>query len=399
MRCKGFVPAAAAAALLSVSGSALAAQPVPVAFHAFPRDQAFTTGAFSGTQLVGGQLALGAGAQGSWTSPWRAPGFPFTELVASWNADTPPGTWIQVEVEGVTSKGTPTKAYVLGQWAYGEDTILRTSVGGQGDADGFVAVDTLFTKDKPLMAYRLRARLFRSGTVESPSIRLLGAVVSDAPNQKPSIPSAPDVARGVELAVPTYSQEIHAGEYPEFDGGGEAWCSPTSTSMVLAFWGMGPSGADLTWVDPAFADPWVDHAARYTYDYRYQGAGNWPFNAAYAAHFGLTGFVTQLRSLAEAEQFVKAGIPLVASIAANPNKLTGFLFDKGTNGHLLVIRGFTARGDVVANDPAAEDDASVRRVYDRAEFERAWLPASGGIVYVLYDPAKATLPPSLGGNW
>src|SRR5437870_5016405 len=51
--------------------------------------------------------------------------------------------------------------------------------------------------------------------------------------------------------------------------------------------------------------------------------------------------------------------PTVASIAAQPNELTGFLF-KGTNGHLLVIVGFTANGDVVVDDPAETSDASVQ---------------------------------------
>ena len=108
--------------------------------------------------------------------------------------------------------------------------------------------------------------------------------------------------------------------------------------------------------------------------------------------------MTQLRGLDEAERFIAAGIPLVASIAANPNKLSGFLFDKGTNGHLLVIVGFDAKGNVVVNDPAETSDSTVQKTYDRAGFERAWLPATGGIVYVL-KPASAALPPSLGGNW
>ena len=94
------------------------------------------------------------------------------------------------------------------------------------------------------------------------------------------------------------------------------------------------------------------------------------FNTAYAAHFGLEAEVTQLHSLAEAEQFIKAGIPLVASIAFQPNKLDGFLF-RGTDGHLLVIGGFTAGGDVISYDPASTSDATVRHVYDRAQFEKA----------------------------
>ena len=40
----------------------------------------------------------------------------------------------------------------------------------------------------------------------------------------------------VDLGVPQYSQEIHHGDFPQYDNGGEAWCSPTSTSMVVAYW-------------------------------------------------------------------------------------------------------------------------------------------------------------------
>src|SRR5438094_247059 len=83
--------------------------------------------------------------------------------------------------------------------------------------------------------------------------------------------------------------------------------SPTSTSMVVAYWGRGPAPADYAYVlqdYPSVVDPWVDFAAARTYDYHYQGAGNWPFNTAYASTFGLDAEVTQLRSLNEAELFV-----------------------------------------------------------------------------------------------
>jgi hypothetical protein len=408
----------AALAVLGIPGTALAAQPVPVSYHAWTSSADFDSGSYAGTAKAsgGGAITLAskgttsvtytdahygviAATAGTWTSPWFAPGFGFSELVSSWNADTPVGTWLQVELQAVNDKGATTKWYVMGRWAYGDETIFRTSVGGQGDSDGFVAIDTFFAKDHLVTQYRLRVMLYRAaGTSAAPTLRQVGAVSSDAPNQKPSIPSPLGGAEGITLGVPSYSQEIHAGQYPEYDGGGEAWCSPTSTSMVLGYFGALPPASEWSWVDPAFADPWVDNTARHVFDYHYDGAGNWPFNTAYAGGRGLDGFVTQLRGLTEAEQFVKAGIPLVASVAANPNKLTGFLLDKGTNGHLLVIVGFTKTGDVVVNDPAAASDATVQRVYTRTDFERAWLPATGGIVYVM-KPAGTALPPALGGNW
>jgi hypothetical protein len=302
-------------------------------------------------------------------------------------------------MRGLTDQGTWTKYYVMGRWAYGDDTIFRTSVGHQGDADGYIAIDTFFAKDHPLTQYQLRVTLFRkAGSTATPTLRQVGAVASDAPNEKPGIPTA--FGGTVKtLAVPQYSQEIHTGEYPEYDGGGEAWCSPTSTSMVMSYFGALPPPKEWSWVNRLYADPWVDNTARHVFDYHYDGAGNWPFNTAYGAGRGvLDGFVTQLRGLDEAELFIKAGIPLVASVAANPNKLTGFLFDKGTNGHLLVIVGFDANGDVVVNDPAETSDATVRKTYNRTDFERAWLPATGGIVYVM-KPTSLALPPSFGGNW
>jgi hypothetical protein len=377
---------AAFAAALFLAAPANAAQPYHVSYHAFTLPKTGVT--FDNTP------------GGVWTSSWFQTGFGFTELVSSWNADTPAGTWIQIDMRATTDRATTTKWYTMGRWAFGDGDIQRTSVGGQGDADGFVSIDTFFAKDHPLTSYQLRVTFYRvAGSSATPRLTRIGAVASDPINSNPYVPSTTTMKKEIDLRVPSYSQEIHAGEYPQFDGGGEAWCSPTSTSMVVAYWGRGPASSDYAYVYsdyPTVTDPWVDYAARYTFDYHYNGTGNWPFNTAYAAHFGLEAEVTQLHSLAEAEQFVKAGIPLVASIAFQPNKLDGFLF-RGTDGHLLVIGGFTAEGDVISYDPASASDATVRHVYDRAQFEKAWMAASAGIVYVIH-PASAPLPPS-NGNW
>ncbi|MCA1645364.1 MAG: C39 family peptidase, partial [Chloroflexi bacterium] len=142
-------------------------------------------------------------------------------------------------------------------------------------------------------------------------------------------------------------------------------------------------------------------AARSTYDAAYRGTGNWPFNTAYAARFGLNAFVTQLRSLAEVERFVRAGIPVVASIASGPGELNGFLFSGGTNGHLVVIVGFDATGQPIVNDPAAWTNSAVRRIYDRGQFEHVWLRGSAGTVYIIHPPqiALPALPDAATPNW
>jgi hypothetical protein len=339
---------------------------------------------FSSVTILGQQVdGSGSYVYGTWTSPvYTFSTFAFDELVSSWNSKTSPGTFIQSEVRPRLDNGRWAKWYILGRWTYSDSDFHRTSVGGQGDADGFVAIDTFFTKDHPAVAYQLRLTIFRrTGSSAPVSVSRYSAVASRLTNQNSTFPSATTMnGQTVDLNLPMYSQETHHGEYPEFDNGGEAWCSPTSSAMVVHFWGPSyyPSAAETAWV--GFADPEVDYTARYVYDYHYQGAGNWPFNTAYASERGLVSDVTQLHNLREAEPFIKAGIPLVASVAWHSNKLDGGI--KSTNGHLLVIGGFRGNGDVIAYDPASPTNADVRHIYNREQFERAWIPASGGIVYV-----------------
>ncbi|TME87356.1 MAG: peptidase C39 family protein [Chloroflexi bacterium] len=366
-----------------------------------------TSGTYTDPFPIGSPHDL-AYRSGTWISDPVITPFAFDELVASWNAATPEGTWIKTELQA-TGSGRTTKWYTLGIWASGDGTIHRTSVPAQGDADGFVAIDTFIRSSKaaPLTSYQLRVTLYRADEVAgspTPTVRFVGAMTSAASDF--TIPSVP-LLLGVEqeLAVPPLSQEVHRGEFTVYDGGGEAWCSPTSTAMVLDYWKLagypnsGPTIAQLSaFPGPSYADGQVDYAARYVYDYNYKGAGNWPDNAAYAASFaGMNGFVTRLRSFREAELFIRAGIPLVASING---KLPGFLFKK-TSGHLLVIRGFTKAGDVITNDPAVLSDPEARVIYARADFENVWLGGSAGIVYVIY-PDGVSLPPSVEGfdkNW
>jgi len=337
---------------------------------------------------------------GTWTSPSISTAFGLTELVSSWNAHTPGGSWIEVSVQGVADNGTTSKPYVLGRWADDDTAFHPTSVGGQGDDLATVSIDTLVALNGHTFgSYRVTTALLRPhGSTASPSVDMVGAMASNVPDAKRHPAPPTTMTETKELAVPTYSQEIHRGDYPEYDNGGEAWCSPTSTSMVVGSWNTGPTPAQYAYVladHPGHQDPQVDYAARHVFDYNYDGAGNWPFNGAYAGTFGLEGFVTRLRGLDEAEQFIKAGIPLVTSVSFKKSELDGAGY--GTDGHLMVIRGFTPQGDVIANDPASHLDpsnASVRTVYNRAEFENVWIPKSGGIAYVIH-PASVPLPTNI----
>jgi hypothetical protein len=335
----------------------------------------------------------------TWTSPVISPGFAATQVIPSWTADTPTGCWVQIELAGTTTAGTTTGWYDLGHWAGDDSGIPRTSVPGQRDEDGHVAVDTFVAAaGRALIDCRLRVTLLRPvGAAATPVLRSVGAVASRLPEPGEVAPSRPQAARGIVLDVPRYSQRVHDGHYPQWDGGGKSCCSPASTSMLLAFWGTGPTPAEYAWVDPGDPNPRVDHAARHCYDYAYGGCGNWPFNTAYAGLFGLDSFVTWLRSLNEAELFIAAGIPLIVSASYREGQVPGL--DYSTDGHLMVLVGFTEQGDPVLNDPAADSDDRVRKVVGRAEFEAAWLNSSRGLAYVIRPPSAPLPPAPAQPNW
>ncbi|MFI7429478.1 peptidase C39 family protein [Micromonospora sp. NPDC049836] len=349
----------------------------------------------------------------SWTSPAVPVGFPVEEIVPSWTGDTPAGGWLRVELRGWVGKQPGTAWYDLGHWAADESSLHRSSVPGQADPDARVAVDTLVVAGTAVTGWQLRVTLFRpAGAADGPVLRTVGAVASASaaaatppttgvgPN--PADPaagagSAAAAARGRVLDVPRYAQRLHAGGETRWGGGGDSWCSPTSVSMVLDFWGAGPTPDRYAWVDPPGHRPVVVHAARHCYDHAYAGAGNWAFNTAYAGRHGVDAFVTRLRGLAEAERFIAAGIPLIVSAAFTREQVPGLDYD--TRGHLMVLVGFTAEGDPVLNDPYAPDDDGVRRTVPRAPFETAWQGGSGGIAYVIRPESVPLPPPPRQANW
>ena len=316
---------------------------------------------------------------GTWTSPWLTPGFGATAVIPSWEARTPGRSLVRVQLRAMSPDGTTGSWDTMADWSTGNRPVPRTTYSGQTDDLGRVSVDT-WQATSSVTSWQVRVTLLRPlGSTTPVALERVGAVASVV-STTPVPTSLPGPGAGTVLPVPAYSQMTHQGHHPQWGGGGEAWCSPTSTAMVLAFHGIHPEPRGIA---PGHPDAVVDHTAKMVYDHGYDGTGNWAFNTAYAATLvGGDSYVTRLRDLREAEDHIVAGVPLIVSIAFGRAQLTGAPISS-SNGHLLVVVGFEADGDVVVNDPAGATNAAVRRVYDRAEFERLWLNASGGLAYVI----------------
>ncbi len=278
----------------------------------------------------------------------------WNELVVSWNVEPAAGAGLEVEAQAQLGDRW-TRWYRLGDWSLdGATPVRRTSVPGESDGDGVVKTDTLVIRG---VAGGLRLRLKLSGTLaEAPDrLRWVALALCDS-NQLVEPRAARLDVRGLTLDVPERSQVA----YPE--GGG--WCSPTSVSMLLAWWSqrLGRPELDLD----------VPRVAAGVHDPGWPGTGNWPFNTAYAGSFpGMRGCVARLRDLRDVEDLVAAGIPVVLSVNAPALRGKPMTPD---GGHLVICVGFTVDGDLVVNDPWArlEEGQRVRKVVSRGNAERAW---------------------------
>jgi hypothetical protein len=302
----------------------------------------------------------------------------WNELVVCWNATAPLGTGLKFEVR-VIYPDHATEFYTMGYWADDTSAQRRESVTGQKDEDGDVLTDTLVLK-RPAERLQLRVTFFGEDERTFPTLKLVG--LSCLNTKAPVMVPPPDrAAWGKSLSVPERSQLS--------DPNGRDWCSPTSVSMVLAYWAAVLKRPELNME--------LSEVAAGVYDKNWPGTGNWPFNTAFAGKFdGLRACVTRLADIAELEVFIDAGIPPVCSVSY---QLLHGKAGGANNGHLVVCAGFTEQGDLVINDPWAnfQKGDKVRQVIARQDFAKAW-QHSRRTVYLIY-PEVWRVPASPRRRW
>jgi hypothetical protein len=255
--------------------------------------------------------------------------------VISWNTYAEDG---RLRFRLLRSHRPATQWYDYAEW----HPAGRTSFSARNDAEG-VRVDVdVITADQPFDGIELHA--------DGVDFNLLAF---SSPVR--SAPSLPYGGSAMILDVPAYSQFVVGGE--------RGWCSPASLAMVNAYHGIG-----LT----------VQDTARAVMDCAYNGTGNWAFNVAFSGSLGLRGVVAHLQNLDHAQRLIERNLPVILSYSWSAGELPGAPIER-SNGHLVVLRGFTACGDCVINDPAAP---GVRVVYPRTAIETLW-QRNNGVAYVI----------------
>jgi hypothetical protein len=323
------------------------------------------------------ECATNAGGETVLLSPEIKSHIRWNELIASWNAEAPDGTYVKVEASAKLPDHV-TKFYTIAEWSPDGQIFPRTSVRGQTDDDGTVDTDTLMLKE-PANAVRLRVTL--GGTNGAmPKLKFLG--VSFSNTKIPTAVRAPNHAAWGKI-VPTPEHSQH-GDWTD-----KGWCSPTSLSMLLSRWAGILQRPEM--------DLPVPQVAAKVYDSSMAGTGDWPFNTAFAGSFpGMRSYVTRLDDFSEVEDWIAAGIPVILSARwdwLRPGRPTDY------DGHLIVCIGFTESGDLVINDPAARPDRGifVRQIYKREDVLHAW-SKSHHVVYLVY-PVGTKIPANKYRHW
>ncbi len=285
-------------------------------------------------------------------------------IIPSWIADTPSASWIELQLR-VQQHGTWSPWFRLAAWD--SDGTHRTSFADQRHEAGTVATDTL-QLHTPAQAVQARALLCGLPGADMPAMSELFLCITTT--AQPETASTQPFLSAISLPL-----LLCQYDYP----GGEGWCSPTAVHMVLAYWHA--QVADPRLAPFAERTTLPDLTVAGIFDPGWNGTGNWSFNTAFAAQFGLRAYVTRFDTLEQVSRWTAAGVPVIISVAWEHGQVDDA--PGRTSGHLTIVRGFTDTHALIA-EPAGRE--RILRAYPQSQLATAWQANSVGTVYLIYPP-------------
>lgn len=344
--------------------------------------EAFGKGTLKDVEIVSdagdGAVRLTQGkTEGTWTSPkMDVPAFEY--MVASWSADTPEGTYVEIQARAyVDMHKTWTEWQSWGQWG---TTIKRASANTSGER-AMVNTDTMIIlgdDGETASKIQLKAILHTDNESAVPTLRDVSTTLANTlegqeipvyhPNKDMELPDK------VILDTPAYSQLRR-----DFSINGVI-CSPTTMTMML---NDRDSSLDL----------FPEEVALKCYDFEYKGFGNWAYTVAAAGSYGFSGYA-HYADLDFLRQELAAGRSVGISVEYANKENGGYPYlenaaTESTGGHLIPIVGYETIDGVdyfYSNDSATTPDADCAlRRYRADQLEECW---SSGIAYVVSSQAE-----------
>lgn len=285
------------------------------------------------------------------------------ELLVSWNADTPAGTWVEVEAR-VQYQGRWSGWLSFGKWS---PFCRRQGTWQEAGADPYVQGGRLVVPTKDADALQLRAFLCTETEEETPALRLLAA------SARPRIwMDGKGRPLNREIRLPAYSQLCRA---PAFAG---CLSGPVTVAAM-----MNRFGQDILPEEVALACQDEAPGAKET---------NPAFCAAAAGSYGYSAWLCWL-DLAGLRDEIRQGNPVMVRVqyAGRPEEeAPGLPWMEGVTGsardHWLAVRGFHRDESkkeefVLVCDPLSGTDYGAERQYRLDGFLRAF----GGLCLVMRE--------------
>lgn len=294
--------------------------------------------------------------------------FPFNEIILCWNCFAGDSSGLAISIS-VSPDSLNWYDFAYQDWriesnigAIDEDTLPRKKISGIG----FVDIDVI-KLEKMANYYRFKINFYHKDSLPFYLDRISICYSNTHANirqygtwGKHQMADLPKVA----LAVPFLSQKALP------DSIADRTCSPTSLAMVLNYHNHQYSAFE---VSAAVFDPFAEIY------------GNWPYNMEAAYLMGLQKtWIGRHNSFFEIASEIISGKPVIISIDVPPGKLANAPYPTtGGAGHLIVVRGFDGKGNVLVNDPAGEIPQEGMLGYDLKALTEIWVER-GGVAYHLW---------------
>lgn len=317
------------------------------------------------------------------------------EAIPTWQADTPPGSWIELQLRARIGERW-SRFYRVAVWDSAPTSSRRTSFAAQQDDDGQLATDTLLLA-APADGLQARVLLCAEPGADMPELEAL-AICATTHDRRPTtgeqeLAPADDRPSSVGGGQSSIRMPLLLSQY-SYPDGGAGWCSPTSLAMIFAYWHARTGDARLEPFTAAECVPGL--VAPMVFDPAWDGTGNWAFNTAFAASLGLTGYVTRLHSLEQLARWTAAGVPVAISIRWEPGELDAPL--ERSSGHITVVTG-VAGDRVLMAEPAVREPDEVARSYRADQLYACWQRGSRGAAYIIHPPGWPRPEPGEGDAW
>ncbi len=302
------------------------------------------------------------------------------QWIVSWNLIQPnfvaePSDFVEIRLQFEYGDQEGDTLWSWGRWSVDPSSPVKGSIGKVENEWGRLDTDTLTLKRA---ADRVRVEVVRCSSAPTSLPKLKHLFLAWAADDTAFLDDnkQPEYQKILPLDVQPRSQLY----FPE----GSGWCSPTSTAMVLAYWASQLKQSVLHFETPT--------AARHVWDPTYRGTGNWPFNTAFAgSQPGMMAFVGRLSGLADLQDWLEQGIPVVVSVDYSIVLQNG----AAPSGHLMVCVGMDPDGAVWLNDPGTR--YQLRRRVEMETFLRAWAH-SGHAGYFIF-PEETEIPEGYLNLW